>query len=291
MKKKVLITGATGLLGSTVLRVLSDTGREVAPLSADIRDADAVMSAAAAGTVSGVIHTAAKTDVAACEKDPAEAYAVNAEGTKNVVAAAQRAGARLLYISTASVFSGEKGDYKESDVPQPENVYNKSKVKGEEHVAAYEGGTIMRLNLIGIHPDGSRGKNFLEWLFDSVRADKDMSLFDDVMINPLSNWTIARLISGIIATDTRGKIFHVASSDVRSKADIGEMVVARFPGYSGTLTRSSVDSIADGVRRPKQMWLNCESTKEVLGARLPTVESEIGVIFDGPPFAAMAGEI
>ena len=50
---------------------------------------------------------------------------------------------------------------------------------------------VLRLNLIGIHPDGSRGQNFLEWLLDGFRANKDMTLFADACINPLSNWTIA----------------------------------------------------------------------------------------------------
>ena len=46
---------------------------------------------------------------------------------------------------------------------------------------------VLRLNLIGIHPDGSRGKNFLEWLLDDIHANKDLTLFADVCINPLSN--------------------------------------------------------------------------------------------------------
>ena len=134
------------------------------------------------------------TDVGACEREPDTAYAVNAEGTGNVVNAARAAGARMLYISTASVFSGKEGDYRETDVPTPENIYNTSKAKGEGYVLAYDKGTVLRLNLIGVHSDGSRGKNFMEWLIDSVRADRDINAFADVMINPLSNWTIADCI-------------------------------------------------------------------------------------------------
>ena len=85
---------------------------------------------------------------------------------------------------------------------------------------------MLRLNLIGIHPDGSRGKNFFEWLLDGIRADKDMTMFADACINPLSNWTIAALIAKILARDRSGKILHIGSRDVKSKAAIGELTRA-----------------------------------------------------------------
>ena len=272
---RVAITGARGLLGATAARVLSD----VSVLDADVRDIEALKKAVGASDASWILHAAAKTDVGACERDPDEAYAVNAEGTKNVVDAARASGAHVLYISTASVFSGKEGNYRETDVPAPENVYNKSKVKGEEYILAYEKGIVLRVNLIGVHPDGSRGKNFMEWLVDFFRANTDMNAFTDVMVNPLSNWTIADHIKKIIEQGSGERILHIASSDVLSKADIIEMAAARFPAYSGTITRASVDFVADGVRRPKQMWLNCDYTKERLEITMPSVPSEIETIF------------
>jgi dTDP-4-dehydrorhamnose reductase len=218
------------------------------------------------------------TYVAACERQPEEAFAVNGEGTKNVVAAARAAGARVLYISTASVFKGDHGDYREDDAPEPTNAYNQSKREGERHTLDYEQGTVLRLNLIGIHPDGSRGKNFFEWLLDEFRADKDMTLFADACINPLSNWTIAALIAKILTRDRLGKILHIGSRDVKSKADIGELLRPRFPGYRGVVQQGSVDAIADGVYRPKRMWLNTDKAAALFGP-MPTVAQELDTIF------------
>lgn len=250
------------------------------PLDVDIRDMSAVHSGfGMAGKIDWVIHTAAKTDTGACERDPALAYAVNGEGTGNIVAEARALSARLIYISTVSVFSGGKGDYREIDVPQPINVHNKSKVMGEEKVAAYDKGMTLRLNLIGIHPEGSRGKNFLEWLVDSFHVNKDMKLFDDVFINPLSNWTIAECIRLIIEKEIEEPVLHIGSSNVLSKAAIGELVAKHFPKFSGKLTHSSVDLIADGVVRPKQMWLNTNLAQKRLGISMPTVEAELEIIF------------
>ena len=273
--KTIAVTGARGLLGSTVVRVLGASAIE-----ADVRDVDALKAEVCQlKGVSWLVHAAAKTDVVACERDPDEAYAVNAKGTKNVVEAARACGARLLYISTSSVFSGAKGNYREDDVPEPINVYNKTKAEGEKHVLAYEKGTVLRLNLIGVHHDGSRGKNFMEWLADSFRAGASINAFEDVMINPISNWTVASIIKTIVEHNVQERILHIGSGDVRSKADIAEMVASKFPAYTGKITRASVDTIADGIVRPKQMWLNCDYTKERLALTMPSIESEIGTIF------------
>jgi dTDP-4-dehydrorhamnose reductase len=274
----VVVTGSRGLLGATLMRVLPEAGFRVVPLTGDIRDAAGVARQVAQAAPAHIVHAAAMTYVAACEREPQQAFAVNGEGTKNVVEAARAAGAPILYVSTASVFKGDHGNYREEDTPEPTNAYNQSKREGERHTLDYDRGLVLRLNLIGIHPDGSRGQNFFEWLLDGFRADKDMTLFADACINPLSNWTIAALIAKIMTRDSLEKILHIGSRDVKSKADIGELVRARLPGYRGTVCPGSVDAIADGVFRPKQMWLNTDKAAALLGP-MPTVAQELDTIF------------
>jgi dTDP-4-dehydrorhamnose reductase len=274
----VVVTGSRGLLGATLMRVLPEAGFRAVPLAGDIRDAAAVAKQISQAAPAHIVHAAAMTYVAACERQPQDAFAVNGEGTKNVVEAARGAGAPILYISTASVFKGDHGDYREDDAPEPTNAYNQSKREGERHTLAYERGMVLRLNLIGVHPDGSRGRNFFEWLLDNFRDDKDMTLFADACINPLSNWTIAALIAKILARDRLGNILHIGSRDVLSKAAIGELARARLSGYRGTLRPGSVEDIADGVFRPKQMWLNIDKAAALLGP-MPTVAQELDTIF------------
>ncbi len=275
---RVLITGPRGLLGATLMRVLPEAGLQAVPFHGDIRDAAGVAHEIAAAAPAYIVHAGAMTDVGACERKSHEAHAVNGEGTGHVVEAARCTSARVLYISTASVFKGDKGDYREDDVPDPINAYNESKREGELHTLDYDKGVVLRLNLIGIHHNGSRGKNFLEWLLDCFRAGKDMSLFSDVWINPLSNWTIAALIVKILAADRPGKILHIGSQDVLSKAAIGDLVRVHFPEYRGVLRLDGVDTVADGAFRPKQMWLNTDRAASLLGA-MPTVSQELETIF------------
>jgi dTDP-4-dehydrorhamnose reductase len=274
----VVVSGASGLLGATLMRVLPDAGCRVIPLSGDIRDAAAIGKQIAQAAPAYVVHAAAMTYVANCERQPQQAFAVNGGGTKNVVEAARVVGASILYISTASVFRGERGDYCEEDAPEPTNAYNQSKREGELHTLDYELGIVLRFNLIGIHPNGSRGQNFFEWLLEGFRTNKDMTLFADACINPLSNWTVAALVAKILTRDRFAKILHIGSRDVLSKAAIGELVSVRFPGYRGTLRSGSVDAVADGIFRPKQMWLNTDKAAALLGP-MPTVAQELDTIF------------
>jgi len=82
-----------------------------------------------------ILHLAALTDLDYCEKNPAEAYLVNSVGTYNVALTAREVGAKLVYISTAGIFDGQKkGFYRESDLGNPQNHYGHSKYLGESAV-------------------------------------------------------------------------------------------------------------------------------------------------------------
>lgn len=271
----IAVTGSGGLLGATLMRTLPNA----VALVSDVRDRDALIGEAKKSGASWIVHTAALTDVGRCEREPELAHAVNTAGTAHVIEAARAIGARVLFISTVSVFKGDTGNYRESDVPEAINVYNTTKRAAEELVLGYEKGMVLRLNIIGIHPDGSRGRNFLEWLTDSLRAHKDMTLFSDARINPLSNWTIAEFIRRLIESGVEERILHIGSADVQSKAEIGRMLLAWFPEYAGSIREGSLSAIADGVWRPREMWLNTDRAARTLGP-MPDLRAELTLILE-----------
>ena len=275
MKEKILISGPSGLLGSVLIKYLSGK-YDVTPLDADIRE-EKNLKKFEIQKFDFVIHTAALTNVDLCEKDNKLCYDTNVLGTRNVLEIAKKIGSKFLYISTASVFSGFEGDYKEEDVPYPKNFYNISKTLAEEIVKGYDKSLILRLNLIGIHPDGSRGKNFFEWLFDSIKNNKDMLLFTDVMINPLSPQTISEIISKLISLKVKDKILHIGSKDNLSKADVAKLIMERLD-YKGEAKFVSIDEISQGAARPKQMWLNTDYIQKTYGIKMPTLKSEVDKI-------------
>lgn len=275
-KQKILITGITGLLGSTLEVVFKKEGYDVYDINLDISDPKAVTNCIfIKEKIDWIIHTAAITNVDLCEKDKQVCSKVNFEGTTNVKNLAEKMGAKLIYISTVSVFSGEEGNYTEEDKTNPQNFYSQTKLLGEESVLKYDKGMVLRINLIGVHPKGSRGVNFFEWLVDSIKGNKDMQLFSDVMINPLSNWTIAEFIAKIIDQDFSEKILHISSKNIMSKAGIAKFVIEKLVGYQGNIKIISVDNESSRAFRPKQMWLNSDYAEEKLGFVKPSLESEI----------------
>ena len=271
----VLVTGSRGLLGSTIVSIGKEKGVNVIPFEGDITIPDDFKAIDQSVKIDWVIHAAAMTDVNRCEKEPDLCNRVNVDGTQNAIDFAKSIGAKLLFISTVSVFSGTEGDYKESDIPGPVGAYNVSKANAEKIVLEYPQGIVVRINIIGIHKDGSRGKNFLEWAIDSAKQNKDVKIFNDVWMNPLSSVTLAEMLIGMLSKDLSGnRILHLGSINHLSKAEVARMVFAHFPSYSGAITEASVDSLP-GPKRPKQMWFNTDTTAQILGVEMPDLASEV----------------
>ena len=106
---RIMVTGATGMLGRDVLRVLQEQGhlcRGVSSADFDVCDVSAVQAAVAAFQPEAIVHCAAWTAVDAAEADPAGCCGVNGMGTLNIARAARTTGAKLVYISTDYVFDG-----------------------------------------------------------------------------------------------------------------------------------------------------------------------------------------
>ncbi len=134
---RIAITGAGGQLGAALQEALR--GHDV--LALDHRTLDTGEPSATAALIAlfpeAVIDAAALTDVDGCERDPAAAERINALGAKHVALACAELNAALVYISTDYVFDGLKGaPYVEDDAPHPLSVYGRTKLAGEQHVAA-----------------------------------------------------------------------------------------------------------------------------------------------------------
>lgn len=122
-----LVTGAGGMIGS-----YADFGVRLDHASLDITDLSQVRAVCAEHKPKAIIHLAAATDLARCEREPDYAYRVNAVGTYNVALVAREIGAKLVYVSTSGIFDGTKETpWSTEDVPSPQNQYAHSKYLGE----------------------------------------------------------------------------------------------------------------------------------------------------------------
>lgn len=287
---QVIITGASGLLGSQLVQTFQNQNCKVLAIfnqksdliisnadkiQCDIADKKSVMALRdKIKSPSLIVHCAAVTNVDLCEKQKELCKAVNIKGTKNICELALKTGSQLIYISTSSVFDGKRGNYNELDKTSPVNYYNLSKIKGENHILDYERGIVIRTTPLGLHLAGRKPASFLEWLVDSFKNNLDISLFTDIKINPLFVSTLAKMIVRVPALMDSG-LLHLGSQDVVSKADIGLEVRKFFPKYSSKLNLISVDDNKQNLTdRPKEMWLNVDKAVS-LGFDLPEALSDL----------------
>jgi dTDP-4-dehydrorhamnose reductase len=201
---KVLVTGARGQLGTELLEAFPP-GHEVVPTTIDVGDRDAVHAAVAEAEPERIVHAGAWTDVDGCEGDPDRAFRSNGLGTRNVVEAARRVGAHVVYISSDYVFSGEAGrPYTEWDEPGPLSVYGRSKLAGERELRPSD--CIVRTSWVC----GRHGKNFVRTMLARARLDEKTSVVDDQVGCPTMADDLAGMVARL-AVDARPGIVHVTN--------------------------------------------------------------------------------
>lgn len=209
---KVMITGADGMLGQDLVKVLS-LQHEV--VSSDIETLDITHLEDTIKSISNVkpevvIHCAAYTDVDKSESNLDQAYKVNVHGTRNVAVACNKNGASLVYISTDYVFDGEKPHpYYEYDFTNPLSVYGKTKLAGELYVRdMLNQFYIVRTSWLY----GLNGPNFVKTM---LRLSKEMEMIpvvDDQIGSPTYTLDLARALNQLIEKPAYG-IYHITNSE------------------------------------------------------------------------------
>ncbi len=204
MAGPLLITGAAGMLGRTLLRRFAALGAEGTDRRAlDLVDAAAVDAAIAARRPRTVINCAAMTAVDRCESERDAAFAANATATANLARACRRQGARLIHISTDYVFAGDLDrPYHEADAPAPRTVYGQSKLAGEQAVRELcPGHLIARVAWLY----GPGGPSFIHTMLKlGSQAGPELTVVDDQIGNPTSTDAVAAALAALIDSPITG---------------------------------------------------------------------------------------
>jgi len=233
MAGKVLVTGAAGQLGRDVVLQLEDKGYEV--LACDRQEMD-ITDLEQCGKVIGefspacVIHCAAHTAVDAAESDIDAAYAINAVGTRNVVLEAEKAGAKLIYISTDYVFDGQ-GDrpYHEYDNTDPKSIYGKSKRAGEVLVQSLSSKYfIVRTSWVY----GKYGNNFVKTMLKLGREKPLLQVVYDQKGSPTYTVDLASFLLELMETEKYG-IYHASNSEACTWYEFTEAIFAEAKDILG----------------------------------------------------------
>ncbi|MFC2042083.1 dTDP-4-dehydrorhamnose reductase [Chloroflexota bacterium] len=215
---KVLVTGASGQLGTDIVKVLEYY--KVVPLThtdIDITDFHAVKGACFKHKPDVIVNTAAYVRVDDCETNQDLAFRVNALGARNIAVVAEELGSKLAHISTDYIFGGESGvcstPYTEFDTPVPLSTYGKSKLAGEEFVRSLcRRHFIIRTSaLFGLAGSSGKGGNFIETILRLAQERDELAVVNDQVFSPTYTPDLAIKISQLIRTELYGT-YHITNS-------------------------------------------------------------------------------
>jgi len=198
-RKRILLTGANGQVGFELARGLQGLGHVVAldRSGLDLADSEQIRRVVRELSPALIVNAAAYTAVDLAESDVAAAMRLNAEAPDILAQEAKRLGALLVHYSTDYVFDGTKdGPYEEDDAANPLNVYGKSKLAGEQAIAA-SGCAHLILRTSWVY--GARGKNFLRTMLQLGAQREELSVVADQIGAPTWSRTIAAITSDVLS--------------------------------------------------------------------------------------------
>ena len=278
--KRILVTGASGLLGLNLSLWLAKTmevvgvahAPELKGLDFPVHVTDLSTDGEAKRIVEkvkpdAIIHTAAMAIVDECEKHPDRARRVNADLPGEMARIAGKLGIPLVHISTDAVFDGSKGDYVETDEPHPLSVYAETKLQAEKNVLAENKDAIVaRVNFYGWSLRGRR--SLAEFFFNKLSAGEPVNGFKDVYFCSLFVLDLAELLMIMLEKELNG-LYHTVSRDCISKYEFGLGIARRF-GFDESLVKPV--AVAEGgllAARSPNLCLNVSKLEKVLGKPLP----------------------
>ncbi len=286
---RVLIIGGSGFIGRYVSRRLVASGHTVfstynsrPPVDdgtswhrVEITDPATLDGLFALARPDVVVHLAAMADVGTAERNPERATAVNVTATEAIARLSERHSSRLLFVSTEYVFDGQSGPYAEVGTPAPTTQYGRTKLQGEQAVAAITSPwAILRTSIVYGWPAPGR-RNFVPMLVDRLRNGEPYRGPTNVHRSPVY---VEHLVDGIerLAEADHTGIHHVAGSDWVTMYEFAVAVAERF-GLDTSLVIPGTDPMDD------RLGLDCARTISALGLPHPGVDDGLAAMRSAAP--------
>lgn len=300
MKKRILLTGANGLLGQKLVGLLTRKvdieliatarGENRLPYSdgytyqpMDITDKQQVLHVIDEVRPDVVIHTAAMTDVDKCETQKDACWAQNVQAVEYLIEACQSTNTFLLHVSTDFIFDGAAGPYDETAEANPISFYGWSKYAAEKAViSAGQASTPLRwaiartVLVYGIAHDMSRS-NIILWVKKSLEDGKNIKVVTDQWRSP----TLAEdLAMGcyLIADKTAEGIFNISGKEVLTPYDMAIKTADYFALDKSLIAQADASTFTQTARRPPRTGFILDKSRTVLGYDPHTFEEGIAVL-------------
>ncbi len=294
--RKILLTGKNGQVGWELQRTLAPLGEVVAvdQQEMDLVDPVSVRKIIREIRPGLIVNAAAYTAVDKAESEPDLAMAINGVAPGIMAEEAKRLNAAIVHYSTDYVFNGsKKSQYSEDDIPNPLNVYGKTKLAGEQAIQAVG---VPHLILRTSWVYGAHGKNFLLTILRLARERSELKIVDDQIGAPTWSRMLAEVTAQMLSqfyppasgasvsvADISG-LYHVVSSGLTSwygfARKILEIESSRTARVVPKLIPIPTIDFPLPARRPLNSGMSIEKLKHVCGLVLPAWEESLLLCMD-----------
>lgn len=288
--KNVILVGGNGQLGSEIARVFESPINnwriteyqyglldKVSSIELNIINRASVLTYINKTKPEIIINCAAYTNVDQAEKDYEKAFQVNSLGPRNLAIAAESVGAKLIHISTDYVFDG-KGvimddkimPYREYDMPNPINVYGKTKLLGENYVREFcSRYFIIRTSWLY----GENGSNFVKTIIRMAKEKGKLQVVNDQIGNPTNAEDLASHILKLALTDEYG-IYHCTGNGIASWYDFACKIV-EYTGIDCIVEPVTSEQFRRKAKRPSYSCLDNMMLRSTIGDNMRNWEEAL----------------
>jgi dTDP-4-dehydrorhamnose reductase len=290
MKQKILFTGGSGLLATNwALHIAGDFDailglhkKSIAVPGVETVFCNMETVGAFAGNLSAirpdiVVHCASLTTVEGCEADPSLAEHINVDLAVNAATACKQQNIQFVNICTDHLFSGKKPLVTENDPIEPMNEYGRTKALAEEKILAIsENFLSIRTNFYGWGT--SYRHSFSDSIISSLRANKTISLFDDVFYTPILIATFAETAMKLIKANAKGT-FNVVGNERISKYEFGLRAAKQFGLDASLISSAKFAEREDFVQRPFDLSLSNKKAADFIGSDFGNINDDLKILF------------
>jgi dTDP-4-dehydrorhamnose reductase len=283
---KVLVTGASGLLGTKLTEYALQSGHAVTsaysqhrpsygvPICLDATNEAKVQEAILSIKPDVVFNTASLTDVDLCEEQPELAMRVNGQAVGIIARACNKTGSFLIHLSTDYVFDGERGHYREDDKIGPINVYGRSKLFGETELAHNAIHYLLARTSVLYGWDRAYRPNFATWLVAKLRAGQPVGVVTDQIASPTLNTNLAKMLLEAAERRLTG-IIHMAGAAPISRYEFA-LKLSRICDFNdGLLTPITHSATGWKARRPKDSSLDVGKAAQLLDKKPGAIDEAL----------------
>ena len=250
---KIAVIGATGQLGTDLIKTL-ENGHKVIGLThkdIEVSDYDSLMILKD-HRPEVIINTAAFHKTDQCEEEPLKTFSVNALGARNIAMITKEIDATIVYISTDYVFDGTKKEpYTEEDIPAPLNTYGISKLAAEHFTKQNPKHYIIRIaNVFGKAGASGKGGNFVETMINNAKKNESLTVIDDMWMSPTYTKDASSTIKKIIEKQLPYGIYHTTNNGYCSWYQLAKQIF-QLTGLTPNVTPTKTEQLTMKAKRPR----------------------------------------